>query len=405
MASPFMLSKPAQIMSPLSTTPILIVGAGPAGLAVAGCARKLGLDFHIIEQSGQVGSRWRQHYQRLHLHTPGNYSALPHLSFPRHSPRYPSRQQVVDYLEAYAKTFAIAPQFDTALTGLNQLQGHWRADTTQGAIDAQAVVICSGYNRVPQQPEFASEPQPPTLHSMDYRNADSIKGPRNLVVGAGNSGAEIALDLAESGRQVDLAVRGPLNVVPKEVFGLPLSTVTRFSRFLPASWAEALSRRSTQRLYGDLPDYGLKPLPYGVQCQVDQHQRVPLIDVGTIDAIRAGKIQVRPGVQSLDQQLCRFADGSLQRYDGIVLATGFRPRLEQLMPTQQGLLNAAGAPTSSGTEMAPGMWFCGFRISTRGMLNQIAREARDITRALSEQLAKQAISETKRPSQNLSPDP
>ncbi|MFK7956712.1 MAG: flavin-containing monooxygenase [Lysobacterales bacterium] len=368
-------------MSP-TNTPVLIIGAGPAGLAVAACLREHQLDFHIIEQANKVGWRWHNHYERLHLHTARDYSALPHMGFAKGTPRYPSRQQVVEYLDAYAENFGINPQFDTELRSLHRNANDWHAITSKQDFQAGQVVLCTGYNRVAQRPDFAPGSSPQQIHSRDYRNADSIAGPRNLVVGAGNSGAEIALDLAESGRDVDMAIRGPLNVVPKEVLGLPLSTVTRFSRWLPDVWAEKLSQRSMQRLYGDLPDYGIESLPYGVQCQVDQHQRVPLIDIGTIDAIRRGEITVRPGVKTLTEGQCTYTDGSVTHYDGVVLATGFRPRLEDLLPDHNELLNAAGAPHSSGEALAEGLFSCGFRISTRGMLNQIGREARRIARAI-----------------------
>ncbi len=364
--------------------PVLIVGAGPAGLAVAACLRKKAQAFQIIEQSNQVGWRWHNHYERLHLHTARDYSALPHKGFARGVPRYPSRVQVVEYLQAYAQHFAIEPQFNTEFQSLHRDGDHWRVITSKQDIQAENVVLCTGYNRIAQWPDFAPAAADQQIHSRDYRNPDSIAGPRNLVVGAGNSGAEIALDLVESGREVEMAIRGPLNVVPKEVLGLPLSTVTRFSRWLPDRWAEKLSQRSNQRLYGDLPQLGIEPLPYGVQCQVDQHQRVPLIDIGTVDAIRRGEIAVRPGVKTLDNGYCTFTDGSSANYDAVVLATGFRPRLQTLLPDHAKLLNAAGAPHSSGEALASGLFFCGFRISTRGMLNQIGREARQIADAITD---------------------
>lgn len=360
----------------------IIVGAGPAGLAVAGCLAVSGLPFLLIEAADKVGPRWHDHYRRLHLHTPGSDSTLPYLDFPRGTPRYPSRQQVVEYLESYARKFRLQPRFGCRLTRLSRAADGWRLETSGDTLLARRVVICTGYNRQPQLPDPGSKDAVAdgqrVMHSISYRDAGSVPGPRNLVVGMGNSGAEIALDLAEAGRQVDLSVRGPLNVVPRDLYGLPLNTIARLSRLIPDRWAEKLNRRTLNRLYGDLPGYGLHPLPYSAHCQIDQHQRVPLIDVGTIDAIRRGAITVRPGIGRIGGTRVRFVDGSEHDYDGVVLATGYRPRLQELMPDLDGLLNAAGAPLSSGTELQPGLYFCGFRVSTRGMLKQINLEARAI---------------------------
>ncbi len=364
----------------------VIVGAGPAGLAVAACLRRLGMPFLLIEASADVGHRWREHYERLHLHTPAADSTLPHLGFPRGTPRYPSRKEVVSYLEAYARHFELEPRFGCALLKLEPAQDGWLLETSGGLIQARQVVICTGYNRRPETPASlpvaqsaeATEAGAVVMHAKSYRNPDSIPGPANLVVGIGNTGAEIALDLTEAGRQVDISVRGPLNVVPRELYGLPLNTIARFSRLIPNRLAERMNRRTLDRLYGDLPGYGLHPLPYSAHCQIDEHQRVPLIDVGTIDAIRAGKIRVRPAIESLRGTEVRFVDGSSQSYDGVLLATGYRPRLQELMPALADELNAAGAPRVSGSEVLPGLFFCGFRVSTRGMLNQISREARAV---------------------------
>ena len=132
--------------------PVLIVGAGPAGLAVAACLRKKSQDFQIIEQSNQVGWRWHHHYDRLHLHTARDYSALPHMGFARGVPRYPSREQVVEYLQTYAQHFAIEPQFNTELKSLHRETDHWRVVTSKQDIQAKQVVLCTGYNGSPNGP-------------------------------------------------------------------------------------------------------------------------------------------------------------------------------------------------------------------------------------------------------------
>ncbi|MEM9533618.1 MAG: NAD(P)/FAD-dependent oxidoreductase [Pseudomonadota bacterium] len=375
----------------------LIVGAGPAGLATAACLDARGLPFVVIEKTAQIAPRWQQHYRRLHLHTPRGQSQLPRVGFAKGTPTYPSRAEVVDYFESYAQQFAGEVQFNTNLEQLAPTETGWRVKTNRGTYQARQVVICTGYNRIPQRPDFAPEDHAGLIHTASYRTAEDLPGPRNLVIGFGNSGAEIALDLMESGRQVEVAIRGPVNVVPRDLYGLPLARITRLTRFLPRTAQEKLTGRTLKRLYADLPDYGIQPLPYSAICQIQEHQRVPMIDVGTVAAIRDGRIKVRPGVTGLDGTTAHFSDGSQGDYEGVLLATGYRPRLASLLPGLEAELNAAGAPKRSGAELRPGLYFCGFLISTRGMLFEIGVEAEAIAAAIAQAGATPAAAATAAP--------
>ena len=167
------------------TTPVAIIGAGPAGLAVAACLRQAGLDFILLEKERQAAPAWRRHYERVHLHTTKRYSSLPFVPFPKHYPRYVPRDLLVEYLDAYAQRFDLRPRFGETVQAVTREGRGWRVDATSGPLRAKHVVIASGYNAEPLRPGFAGIDTftGKTLHSADYRNATPFAGQSVLVIG------------------------------------------------------------------------------------------------------------------------------------------------------------------------------------------------------------------------------
>ena len=330
----------------------IVIGAGPAGLAVAACLRREGIPFTILERGSAVGSSWRRHYDRLHLHTDKAHSALPYLPFPRDRPRYPSRDQVVDYLESYGRHFELEPRFGEEVTRVEREGGVWVIRTTRSVYRSRRLVVATGYNRRPRRPSWPGldEFPGPVLHSREYRNGRGLRGLDVLVVGFGNSGAEITLDLWEHGARPAVAVRGPVNVIPRDLLGLPILSVAIPLSRLPPWLADALSRPAVRVALGDLRRVGLRRPGRGPFADIAGRDRIPVIDVGTIDLIRRGGARVRPG-------------------------------LEEFIVGAGAALDGRGIPLSSGgPPPVPGLYFCGFYVSPTGMLRDIAREARRIAR-------------------------
>lgn len=363
----------------------LIIGAGAAGLAVARCLQRRGASYTLLEKSRVVGSAWRQHYDRLHLHTSKGLSALPDRPFAPDVPKYPSRDQLVDYLEAYAREFDLAPRFGQEVTSVKRLGEGWEARTANDRYRAANVVIATGYARKPHRPTWPGMEAygGDLLHSAEYRNGAPYAGQKVLVVGCGNSGAEIALDLAKHGARPALAVRGPVHVVPRDLLGLPILAWSIVLSRLPPPVADILSAPLIRLSVGDLSAYGLRKPPYGPQTQIAERRRIPLIDVGTVAAIKEGRIAVYAGVERFTDEGVLFTDGQMAYFESVILATGYRPALADFLENVNGAVDEKGVPRASGEESAlPGLYFCGFYVSPAGMLHEIATEAPRIARQI-----------------------
>ncbi len=366
--------------------PVIIIGAGPGGLAVAACLKREGIEGALIlDETDRVASSWHRHYERLHLHTPRDHSALPHLPMPSGFPRYPARAQVIDYFEAYARHFSLAPRFGERVQSARRQGEAWEVTTPKGCYRAPMLVVAAGFTREPVIPTWPglTEFGGPILHSSAYVNGHPYAGKDVLVVGFGNSGGEIAIDLHEHGARPAIAVRSAVNVIPREVFGVPVLALGLVQRLFSPEMADRLNAPLLRALIGDLRPYGLRKLPYGPATQIRKHGRIPLIDVGTVALIKRGAITARPGVRGFQHGAVVFDDGSRTRFDAVILATGYRPRVDAFLEAGLGAVDTAGAPTSSGRESAAaGLFFCGYHVSPNGMLREMAIESRHIASAI-----------------------
>lgn len=356
---------------------IVVIGAGPAGLATAACLGELGVECVVLEREREVGSTWRRHYERLHLHTVKQHSALPMMPWAKTVPTYPSRREVVEYLDAYADRFRLRPRFGQRVVSARRAGGGFRVRTDDAELSARFLVVATGYNRTPKRPTWPGMDRfrGAILHSSEYKTGAAWKGRRALVVGVGNSGAEIALDLWEHGAHTDVCVRSPVHVVPRDLFGVPAQiSGLMFSR-LPPKVADRISLALLDRAVGDLSPWGFRRPAIGPISQVIERGRVPLIDVGTIEMIKQGKIGVVPGIDRFTASGVVLSDGREREYDLVLLATGYRAALEDLLEGAGDLVDDRGYPRVHGAEAAPGLYFVGFRNPPTGQLRDIALEA------------------------------
>jgi cation diffusion facilitator CzcD-associated flavoprotein CzcO len=310
---------------------------------------------------------------------------------PKSWPRYPSRDQVVSYLESYQAHFDLKPHFGARVGRIERVDGAWETTTDKGVWRSDNVIIATGRARVPIKPswpgmaDFAGD----IIHSSEYVNGDPWTGRPVLVVGFGNSACEQALDLVERGATVHLAVRSPVNVLPRDVFGVvPVLGLGIVMRHLPPGLADVLAKPMIKMNVGDVTKVGLRKLPYGPNTQIARHSQVPLLDIGTMDEIKRGRITVHGGVEGLTADGVVFTDGSQLAVDAIVLATGYRAGISDFLIGWEAVCDSEGTPKQSGAPTAlPGLYFCGMYVSPAGMLREIGIEATRIAAHLAERQA------------------
>jgi NADPH-dependent 2,4-dienoyl-CoA reductase/sulfur reductase-like enzyme len=346
--------------------------------------RSRGIPFEIVERGHTIAPAWHRHYERLHLHTAKRFSSLPGMPFPREVPTYPSRLQVMEYLNAYARRFDLQPRFGVTV---ERLEPGWRAKTDQGVIEAKSVVLATGLNGVPTLPRWPGmeDYRGEVLHSSSYLNGARWAGRRVLVVGAGNSGAEIALDLAEHGARAELCVRGRLHITKRDTLGMPTPLPTILLTKLPLAAADALARTILRLSIGDLSRYGIEAPDYGPIRGLLERGRVPLIDVGTLERIKRGDIVVRKGIARFDAEGVTFVDGRRVAYDAVVLATGYRPGLERLLDRPEDLLDERGRALHGGIAPRPGLYLVGYATPATGLFREIGFSARRVAAHIARQ--------------------
>jgi cation diffusion facilitator CzcD-associated flavoprotein CzcO len=367
----------------------IVVGAGPAGLATGRELARRGLRYVVLERGPQVGHSWANYYDSLTLHTGRRMSALPGRRFPSGTPVFIPRERFLAYLRDYADGCGVqvrtAWQVDRAEPVTDADGARWRVHGNGGELRARALVFATGIAASPRRPPLPGEGDfcGEILHSSEYRRPGAYVGKRVLIVGVGNSGGEIASELASAGATVSVAVRSGANVVPREIAGVPIQYVAHWIRKLPRGWQErivALVARIIERRQGP------PVLPRSAHGPLDA---IPIIGFNLTDAIRAGRVAVRPGIERLTKDGARFVDGREEPYDVVILATGFTAALAPLRglvrTDAKGFAVRADRVTSADQ---PRLWFVGHNYDATGGLHNIAHDAPIAAAAIARELGR-----------------
>jgi cation diffusion facilitator CzcD-associated flavoprotein CzcO len=372
---------------------VVVVGAGTAGLAVALCLSDLSIPSVVLERGDGVGAAWRSRYDRLRLNTGRRYSHLPKRPYPKGTPLYPTRDQVVSHLEEHAGGRGIELRLNTTVERVvRRKPTGWGVLTPGGIVGAAHVVVATGYQHTPVLPDWPGSSSFPgvVLHSSAYRNPRAFAGKRVLVVGAGSSGLEIAHDLATGGAaKVWLSIRTPPNVMPRRgPAGWSNDVLARPLFHLPPRLADAVSRRARLAAFGDLSEFGLPIPPEGPFRRAHRLQVSPtIVDPEVVDAVRDGSVEVVAAMTAFDGSSLVLTDRTRLDADVVIAATGYRTGLEPLVG-RLGVLTDAGTPRVGGDVPAePGLWFLGMwsRPSLIGYTStQAERTAARIARAVAE---------------------
>lgn len=377
--------------------PVYVIGGGPGGLAVAYALRARGVRAIVLEKSDRVGASWRGHYDRLHLHTTRRLSALPGLPIPRRFGRWVGRDDVVRYLEKYAEHHELE-----IVTGVEVSRIERAADGAGWVLHASggreltggAVVVATGFNHTPRIPDWPGRTEygGQLLHAAEYRNAEPYAGQDVLVVGVGNTGAEIAVDLVEGGAaRVRLAVRTTPHLVRRSTAGWAAQYTGVLVRRLPVGFVDRLARPIARISVPDLSAHGLPRPDTGLytRCKAGA---IAVQDVGIIDAVRKGKVEVVAAVDGFEDGKVILADGTRISPDTVVAATGYFRALEELVGGL-GVLDERGRPLAHGgraPKQTPGLYFTGFTNPISGMLRELAIDAGKIAKAVARSTAGKA---------------
>lgn len=381
---------------------VVVVGAGPAGLAVAGALAERGVSATVLEAGDAVGAEWRSHYPFLRLHTTRRDSSLPGWPLPRGGDRYPGRDELAAYLEGYVarlEGIGVDLRLRCPVRAVRRRGDRWEVEAGCGTLLARHVVVAAGYNRKPVRPELPGEEGfgGPVLHGSQWADLGEGAGRRVLVVGLGNTGADLVEALCRAGAEVAVAVRGPLHLVPLELAGLNWRTWYRVApgaAFLVGRLGGPPLRRLApllaarfwsllQRLrFGDLERLGLRLQGHREIVAHWNARRPPLTSGPFLDRLRSGQVRVLPAAVGFAAGAVRLADGGSHRCDAVVLATGFRPALEDLLAAEA-LPPQGGWPPDGRPGPLPGLWFCGYLPE----LLRIRRSARRIARHVAAALA------------------
>ena len=372
---------------------VVIVGAGAAGLSAAAALKRRGIEAVVLEQNPRVGGTWARRYDRLHLHTVRGFSGLAHYSIPRRYSKYLSRDEFVEYLGEYARHLDLSVVTGCPVQKVRIESDRptlWTAVTARGDWHCRAIIIATGQYRVPILPAWGGREiyRGELVHSSRYTSALPYRGKRVLVVGAGNSGTEIATDLAEHGAaRVALSIRTPPPIVPRDPFGMPVQRTGILLSFLPAAVADRFARFTARMVLGDLTRHGLRTpqwMPYSAH-------RIPVIDVGFVSALKERKVEIRPALARLSVTGAVFEDGSAESFDAIIAATGFSTGLHKLLEARE-VLNDSDEPVErSGEPTArPGMFFIGYTHSLRGHLFEANLASRRLARNVERYLQRTA---------------
>jgi putative flavoprotein involved in K+ transport len=365
---------------------VVVVGAGSAGLATAVLLQDHGLRPLVLEAGPEPGAAWRGRYDRLRLHTPRLLSGLPGLRMPRKYGRWVARDDLLEYLRDYAAVHDLDVRCNCRV---ERIEPSWTLHTSDGAMHADHVVVATGYNGSPFIPDwpgretFTGE----LVHSSQYRNPAPYRGKDVLVVGAGNSGAEIAHDVIDGGAaRSRISVRTPPQIVRRATLGIPAQLLGMAIRKMPPHWVDPFTQWQRKVAIPDLAAQGLPRPEHGVRTAFLTTGTTPILDVGIVAAVKSGRVEVVAAVDGFDGDDVLLADGSRIQPDVVIAATGFRAGLDGLV---EGLdvLGPRGLPTKTDGEPAlPGLWFVGFTPTLGGQLREGSIAARKVADALAAQL-------------------
>ncbi|CAI9759669.1 unnamed protein product [Fraxinus pennsylvanica] len=352
----------------------IIVGAGPSGLAVAACLKQNGVPSLILERSQCIASLWQERtYDRLKLHLPKQFCELPFLSFPENFPKYPTKHQFISYMESYARHFSVEPIFKKAVetAEFDHVMQFWRVRTHDSEYCSRWLIVATGENADSVIPAIQGieKFRGPVIHTSVYKSGSEFKNQRVLVVGCGNSGMEVSLDLCRNNAIPYMVVRNSVHILPREMFGISTFSITmELLKWLPLRLVDKFLLLVANFTLGNTERLGLRRPKTGPIELKNATGKTPVLDVGALSQIKSGKIKVMEGVREITETGAKFMDGQEKEFDSIILATGYKSNVP-IWLKGTGFFTKDGMPKTpfpNGWKGGNGLYTVGF--TRRGLL-------------------------------------
>lgn len=307
---------------------VCIIGAGPGGLCMARALKRQGLSYEQFERHSDVGGVWdldnpgTPMYESAHFISSRDLSGFLDFPMPKHFPDYPSNRQILEYVRAFAQAFDLyGPiRFNTGVEQVFKREdGRWLVTLAGGEQRCYRAVVCAtGCNWDPNMPAIEGQFSGEIRHSVTFRQAEEFKGKRVMIVGAGNSGADIACDAATHADKAFISLRRGYHFIPKHLFGLPADEVSEKGPQLPIWLVRPLFSLILRVLNGDVTRFGL---PKPDHKLFESH---PLMNTQLLHYLQHGDIQARPDVSHYEGNEAVFKDGRRETLDLVIYATGYK---------------------------------------------------------------------------------
>lgn len=313
---------------------VCIIGAGPSGIAAAKNCKDYNIEFDLFEKNDKVGGNWvfnsktghSSVYENTHIISSKKLSEYEDYPMPEHYPDYPRHDQLQQYFENYSKHFKVYDQikFGHSVNHVERTaDGQWQVDYSdeQGQKHQkiyQYLMVSNGHHWMPKYPQYEGEFTGSWMHSHDFKGVnDEWRDKKVLVIGAGNSGCDVAVEAARVSKNVYLSMRSPQWFLPKFLLGLPSDMLLKAMENIPSAIRQATLTKTLKIYSGDYASYGL---PANTKPVLSQH---PTVNSDLIDYVRHGKVKPKPGIKRLNGKTVEFTDGTSQEFDIICCCTGF----------------------------------------------------------------------------------
>lgn len=368
------------------TEPVIVVGAGAAGLAAGDALARKGIAAVLLEREARPAEPWRRRHKQLNLNTHRHFSALPGVPYPDKTPAFPKRDTVAEYLDDYATKRGLDIEFGVEVTRIEPDSDGWTVQTSAGPRRTRNVVVATGRDRVPWMPDWPGQEgfAGKIVHSADFGDIDAYKGKRVLVVGGGNSAFDALNHLVRvKTENIWFSLRHGPSLLPKRIFRISVHRLSGLLEWMPVRWVDWILAATQRVVFGDLSRYGVPKRKNGGASRLDSEQIAIAVDEGAVKALKAGRIRMAAPIAKFGPEGVTLQDGNIIQPDIVIAATGYRSGLEPMVGAL-GVLDEHGSPRVTPTHLSPlpGLWFLGMRPGLTGDFRSSVVQGQRIAEAI-----------------------